>query len=134
MIRLAILVGSSRPGRKAPVVAQWVFDQTRTRNDAEFDIVDLADVDLPRLDETTPALFGSYQQPHTRRWAERIDAFDGFVFVTPEYNHSFPAVIKDALDYLFAEWNDKPCGFVSYGVAGGVRAVEHLRVVVAELK
>lgn len=77
---------------------------------------------------------GSYANEHTQRWAATVDRFDGFVFVTPEYNHSFPAVLKNAVDYLYAEWNDKAAAFVSYGVAGGTRAVEQLRLVLAEVK
>lgn len=96
--------------------------------------VDLADYDLPLLDEPAPAMFGVYSKPHTRRWAATIASFDGFVFITPEYNHSVPGALKNAIDYLYAEWNDKAAGFVSYGVHGGVRAVEHLRLTMAELK
>ena len=79
-------------------------------------------------------MLGQYQHEHTKAWAERIAAFDGFVIVTPEYNHSTSGVLKNALDYLFAEWNNKAVGFVSYGAVGGARAVEHLRLVVGELK
>lgn len=81
-----------------------------------------------------PAIVGEYAHAHTREWAARIAPFDGFVFITPEYNHSFPAVLKNALDYLYAEWNDKAAGFVSLGGNGGLRAVEQLRLVLAELK
>ena len=77
---------------------------------------------------------GQYTQPHTLAWAEKIASFDGFVFVTPEYNHSTSGALKNAIDFLFAEWNDKAAGFVSYGSAGGARAVEHLRLVMGELK
>jgi NAD(P)H-dependent FMN reductase len=139
MIRIAVIVGSTRPGRRGEAVARWVkklADQhvTAVSGDVTFELVDLADYRLPMLDEASPAMLGQYAGVHTVRWAETIRSFDGFVFVTPEYNHSAPAALKNALDYLFAEWNDKAAGFVSYGVHGGTRAVEHLRLTLGELK
>ncbi len=135
MTRIAIIVGSTRPGRKADGVAHWVHDLANRRDDATFEIVDLADHDLPHLDEPVPAAMGpNYSQPHARRWATTIASFDGYVFVTPEYNHSTSGVLKNAIDYLYAEWAHKPAGFVSYGLAGGVRAVEHLKLVLSEVK
>jgi NAD(P)H-dependent FMN reductase len=135
MIRLAIIVGSTRPGRAAEQVARWVHQHAAQRDDVAAEILDLADFDLPHLDEPTPAALGAdYAQPHTQRWSAAIASFDAFVFVTPEYNHSAPAVLKNALDFLFHEWNDKAAGFVSYGLQGGTRAVEHLRAVMSELK
>jgi NAD(P)H-dependent FMN reductase len=115
-------------------VAQWVLNIANTRADASFELIDLAEVNLPFLDEPMPAILGQYAHAHTREWASRIASYDGFVFITPEYNHSFPAVLKNALDYLYAEWNDKAAGFVSLGGGGGLRAVEQLRLVLAELK
>ncbi|RJL32120.1 NADPH-dependent FMN reductase [Bailinhaonella thermotolerans] len=135
MTRIAIIIGSTRPGRRGELVARWVRETAlRHRPDVTFDILDLADFDLPLLDETTPAIFGTYERSHTQRWSAAVASYDGFVFVTPEYNHSFPAVLKNAIDFLFHEWNDKAAGFVSYGVHQGVRAVEHLRLVLAEVK
>lgn len=81
-----------------------------------------------------PAAIGDYRNAHTRRWADLIASFDGFIFVTPEYNHAIPAALKNAIDYLFAEWHDKAAAFVSYGLNGGVRAVEQLRMTLAEVK
>jgi len=133
-IRIAIVVGSTRPGRKAREVADWVHQLAGSREDATFDVVDLAEVDLPMLDEPVPPSMGDYQQPHTRSWAATVDSYDGFVFVTPEYNHSTSAALKNALDYLYAEWNNKAAGFVGYGADGGTRAVEHLRLVMGELQ
>jgi NAD(P)H-dependent FMN reductase len=135
-IRIAVVVGSSRPGRHADQVAEWLMGITRRRDtpEVEYHLVDLADDPLPLFDEELPPMAGSYAHAHTQRWAESVEAFDGFVFVTPEYNHSFPAVLKNAIDYLYAEWNDKAAAFVSYGVAGGTRAVEQLRLVLAEVK
>ncbi|BCL18068.1 NADPH-dependent FMN reductase [Micromonospora sagamiensis] len=134
MTRIGIIIGSTRPGRNGEQVAKWVFDIAARRDDAEFELVDLADYPLPHLDEAIPASFGQYQKEHTRRWAAKIASFDGFVIVTPEYNHSTSGVLKNAIDYLFAEWNNKAVGFVSYGSAGGARAVEHLRLIAGELK
>ncbi|HEY0107994.1 MAG TPA: NAD(P)H-dependent oxidoreductase, partial [Fibrella sp.] len=103
------------------------------RQDAQFELVDIADFDLPLLDEPYPPSMGMYQNDHTKRWAETIASFDAFVFVTPEYNHGTSGALKNAIDYIFAEWNNKAAGFVSYGSVGGVRAVEHLRGIMAEL-
>jgi len=134
MIRVAIVSGSTRPGRNNEAVFKWVYEIAKRRSDAEFELVDIADHNLPMLDEAIPPSIGQYQNEHTKKWAETIAAFDGFVFVTPEYNHSTSAALKNALDYIYAEWNNKSAGFVSYGSAGGVRAVEHLRGVMAELQ
>lgn len=134
MTRIAVIVGSTRPGRRADMVARWVEEFAAARTDADVELVDLADFDLPLLDEPVPALFGDYRHGHTARWADTIASYDGFVFVTPEYNHSYPAAVKNAIDYLFAEWNNKAAGFVSYGSSGGTRAVEHLRLTLAEVK
>lgn len=134
MIRVAIIVGSTRPGRKAEAVARWVHEIARKRGDAEYEVVDIQHFNLPLLDEATPPSMGQYSQPHTKAWAVRIAAFDAFVFVTPEYNHGTSGALKNAIDYLYREWNNKAAGFVGYGSAGGVRAVEHLRLVMGELQ
>ncbi|MGH3313779.1 MAG: NADPH-dependent FMN reductase [Streptomyces sp.] len=133
-LKVAIIVGATRPGRKADTVAGWVGGIAAGREEATFEIVDLADYALPHFDELMPPLYGHYANPHTLKWAEKIGSFDAFVFVTPEYNASIPAVLKNAIDYLAAEWNDKPAGFVGYGIEGGVRAVGHLRVILEDLK
>ena len=134
MTKIAIILGSTRPGRNGEAVARWVLQQASTRTDADFELVDLRDHPLPHLDEAVPASMGMYSQPHTLAWAATIAAYDGFVFVTPEYNHGTTGVLKNAIDYLYAEWNNKAAGFVSYGSAGGVRAVEHLRLIMGELQ
>lgn len=139
MTRIAIIVGSTRPGRRGEAVGRWVEEvagrhSAVTAGDATFEVVDLTEVGLPLLDEPVPAMFGDYRNAHTKRWAATIGSFDGFVFVTAEYNHSVPAALKNAIDFLFAEWNDKAAGFVSYGVHSGTRAMEHLRLSMAELK
>ncbi|WP_326607098.1 NAD(P)H-dependent oxidoreductase [Streptomyces sp. NBC_01799] len=101
---------------------------------SEFEPVDLLDYRLPRLDEALPPSLGQYSQPHTQEWASRIASFDGFIMVTPEYNHSTSGVLKNAIAYLYAEWNNKAVAFVGYGGLGGARAVEHLRLIVGELQ
>lgn len=134
MLKIAIVVGSTRPGRKADAVAKWVYEFAKARQGAEYELVDIADYDLPLLDEAAPPSFGQYQKEHTKKWAAKINEFDGYVFVTPEYNHSTSGALKNAIDFLYHEWNNKAAGFVSYGSGGGARAVEHLRLVMGELK
>ncbi|HEY8608364.1 MAG TPA: NAD(P)H-dependent oxidoreductase [Noviherbaspirillum sp.] len=134
MIRIAVVVGSTRPGRNGKAVADWALAAANQRNDAEYELVDLVDFSLPVLDEPLPAAMGQYSKPHTKAWADKIASFDGFVFITPEYNHSTSGALKNAIDYLNKEWNNKAAGFVSYGSAGGVRAVEHLRQIMAEVQ
>ena len=134
MTKIAIILGSTRTGRAGERVAQWVLEQARKRGDADYDLIDLAEVDLPQIDEPFPPAMGRYTHPHTQHWATTVAAYDGYVLVTPEYNHSFPGVLKNALDRVHAEWNNKAVGLVSYGVDGGVRAVEALRPVLGALQ
>ncbi|WP_394618493.1 NADPH-dependent FMN reductase [Lentzea sp. JNUCC 0626] len=134
MTHIGIIIGSTRPGRNGEQVARWVLENAEQRADATFELVDLQDFPLPHLDEPMPPAMGQYQHDHTKEWAAKIASFDGFVMVTPEYNHSTSGVLKNAIDYLFAEWNNKAVGFVSYGSVGGARAVEHLRLIAGELK
>src|SRR5262245_18885314 len=133
-MRIGIILGSTRPGRNGEAVAKWVYEIARKRNDAEFELVDIKDFNLPLLDEPMPPSLGQYSKPHTKAWAAKIGSFDGFVFVTPEYNHGISGALKNAIDFLFGEWNNKAAGFVSYGGAGGARAVEQLRLVLAEVQ
>ena len=138
-MKIAIIVGSTRPGRKGSTVGRWVHEQARQRDDVpwkvDFDLLELDSFDLPLLDEpTVPAAADrDYETPQTRRWSEAIDSYDGFVFVTPEYNHSVPAAMKNAVDVLGPEWAHKAVGFVAYGADGGVRAVEHWRTIMANV-
>ena len=134
MARIGIILGSTRPNRNGEQVAQWVLEIASQREDAQFELVDLRDYPLPHLDEPLPPSIGQYANDHTKDWAQKIASFDGFVIVTPEYNHSTSGVLKNAIDYLYAEWNNKAVGFVSYGGVGGARAAEHLRLVAAELQ
>lgn len=134
MLKIAIIVGSTRPGRKADAVAAWVHGLASKRSDAQFEIVDIKDFNLPLLDEPVPPSMGKYSQDHTKAWSAKIASFDAFVFVTPEYNHATSGALKNAIDFLYKEWNNKAAGFVGYGSAGGVRAVENLRLIAGELQ
>jgi len=126
-LRLAIIVGSTREGRFGHVVARWFVTQARKRADMALDVIDLADVDLP-------AAYPRRRSPTVAAFVEQIDRADAFVVVTPEYNNGYPASLKQAIDLPHAEWGAKPVGFVSYGgMSGGLRAVEQLRQVFAEL-
>jgi NAD(P)H-dependent FMN reductase len=133
-LKIAVILGSTRPGRNGKAVADWVLAQAEHRTGASYELLDLLDYPLPHLDEAMPPSAGQYANDHTKAWAETIAAYDGFVFVTPEYNHSTSGVLKNAIDYLYAEWNNKAAGFVSYGSLGGARAIEHLRAISAELQ
>ena len=133
-LKIAVILGSTRPGRNGAAVADWVMNKAKERTAAEYTLVDLLDYPMPHLDEAVPPSLGQYAGDHTRAWAATISAFDGFVFVTPEYNHSVSGVLKNAIDYLYAEWNNKAAAFVSYGSLGGARAIEHLRGICSELQ
>ena len=128
---MGVIAGSTRPVRQATVVAEWVCADPIPSLDLV--LIDLADVGLPLLCEPAPAASGQYDQPATRSWSQLVAEFDAFVLVTPEYNHSTSAALKNALDHLYREWQDKPVAFVGYGLDGGTRAVEHLRAIAAEL-
>jgi NAD(P)H-dependent FMN reductase len=132
--RLHIIVGSTRPGRRGPVIADWFHALALRHAGFDTELVDLAKVGLPLLDEPRPPQRGQYEHDHTRRWSETVSAADAFVFVVPEYNHSYNAATKNALDYLAKEWQGKPVAFVGYGgVAAGARAVQALLPVVIAL-
>ncbi|MBC3796040.1 NADPH-dependent FMN reductase [Acetobacterium paludosum] len=133
MTKIGIILGSTRPGRNGEAVAKWVNGLAQKRTDATFELVDVADYNLPLLDEPNPAMMQQYTKEHTKVWSKKISEFDGFIFVTAEYNHSIPGALKNAIDYLNVEWQNKAVGFVAYGSAGGTRSVEALRLVAAEL-
>ena len=136
MVKIGVILGSTRPERFGAQPAKWLMDIAQKRtDDTEFELIDLAEVNLPLLDEPTPPSFSQYTKDHTKDWSKKVNELDGSVLVTPEYNHSFPAALKNALDFVFFEWNYKPVSFLSYGsAAGGARAVEQLRPIAAELK
>ncbi|MDB4905423.1 MAG: putative reductase [Gemmatimonadetes bacterium] len=134
MLKVGIILGSTRPGRNGEAVAKWVFELAQKHGGAEFELVDIADYALPLLDEPIPPSQGKYSREHTKKWAAKVKSLDAFVFVTPEYNHGTSGALKNAIDFLYAEWNDKAAGFVGYGSAGGTRAIEHLRGIMAEIQ
>ncbi len=134
MTHVGIVIGSTRPNRKGEGVANWVHELAAKRTDATFELIDIATYALPLLDEPIPPSQGKYSHEHTKRWSAKIASCDAFVFVTPEYNHGTSGALKNALDFLYLEWANKAAGFVSYGSAGGVRAVESLRLVMGELQ
>ncbi|MEL4504762.1 NAD(P)H-dependent oxidoreductase [Luteococcus sp. H138] len=132
-MKIGIIVGSTRQNRAGKNIGEWVVAQAEGRTDATFELVDLADFNLPFMTSPVPpaALGKQYPEPEIQEWSKKIDEYDGFVFVTPEYNHSVPAAFKNAVDVLGAEWMHKAVGFVSYGADAGVRAVEAWRVILA---
>lgn len=134
MPKIKVILSSSRPTRFADQPGQWIMELADQFKDADFELVDLAELNLPFLDEPVPALHRSYQNEHTKQWSQIVDEADGFVFVTAEYNHGYTALLKNAIDYLYHEWSHKPVAFLSYGAAaGGARAVDQLRAVVGHL-
>jgi len=134
-IRIGIIIGSTRPGRKGAKVAEWVHATAAAHAPGvEFELVDLADYPLPHFDEPISPARQASQHAQALAWAATINGFDGFIFVTPEYNHSISGVLKNAIDYLYAEWTDKAAGIVSYGSVGGTRAAEHLRLILGEMQ
>jgi NAD(P)H-dependent FMN reductase len=135
MLRIGIIIGSTRPNRVGEGVAKWVYNEAILRRDAEFELIDIKDFNLPMLDEPVPAGMSSeYTKEHTKRWSHKISSFDGFIFVTPEYNHGPSGALKNAIDFLYSEWNNKAAGFVGYGGVGGTRVVESLRLIMSELQ
>jgi NAD(P)H-dependent FMN reductase len=132
---LLVIVGSTRPGRLGLPVAHWFVERAKQDGRFEVDLADLALIALPLLDESAHPRLQQYRHQHTKDWSARVAAADGVVLVTAEYNHGYPAPLKNALDYLHAEWMHKPVGFVSYGgVSAGTRAVQQLVQVVRALR
>ena len=119
MLKIAIILGSTHPGRNGEAVARWVYNTAKKQrsNDAEFEYVDVNDFNLPLLNEPVPPSQGQYTKDHTKAWSAKINSFDAFIFVTAEYNHGIPGALKNAIDFLYREWNNKAAGFVSYGSA-----------------
>jgi NAD(P)H-dependent FMN reductase len=135
MPRLSIIIGSTRPGRAGLPIADWFADRARGHGGFEIDVVDLAELNLPILDEPNHPRLRQYTHQHTKDWSARVAGSDAFVIVTPEYNHGYSAALKNAIDYLHHEWHYKPVGFVSYGgVAAGTRAMQQLKQVVTALR
>lgn len=134
MVKIQIIVGSTRPGRIGIQVGKWVTEELKKRKDIEVELVDIEDFNLPLLDEPMPAMMKQYTKDHTKIWSEKISEADGYIFVTPEYNHSISGALKNAIDFLSSEWNNKAAGIVSYGYAGGIRAAENLRLIMGDLQ
>jgi NAD(P)H-dependent FMN reductase len=134
-LRIGIIIGSTRPGRVGDQVAAWVQEHASRLGEAEYEVIDLAEVNLPLLDEAVPASAGRYVGEHTHAWAATVDSFDGFIFVTPEYNHAPSAALINALSFVYREWNDKAAALVSYGAtANRARAADKLRPILGELQ
>ena len=134
-LHLGIILGSTRPGRRGDQLAAWVLAAARAHGGATYELIDLADHQLGNLDEPGNPSLQQYQHAHTRQWSQLIERFDGYVFIAPEYNHSIPGALKNALDYVYKEWNDKAAGIVCYGGwALGSRAAEALRLILPELQ
>lgn len=131
---LLVVVASTRPGRVGLPVARWFADYARQHGGFDVEVADLAEIDLPLMDEPNHPRLRAYVHDHTRRWSAVVDRADAVVFVMPEYNHSFTAPLKNAIDFLFQEWKHKPVGTVSYGgVSAGTRAAEALKPVLVTL-
>jgi NAD(P)H-dependent FMN reductase len=134
-MKLLVVIASTRPGRIGKTIGDWFVEQAHQHGGTEVDVADLAELNLPMFDEPAHPSTGNYVHEHTRRWSAQVAAADAVVFVMPEYNHSYNAAVKNAIDYLNREWAYKPVAFVSYGgVSGGLRAVQALKPVVAALR
>lgn len=132
-LKIGVIVGSTRPNRVGRKVADWFMQQVEQTPGVEFSLIDLADVALPFLDEPKLPAQGDYQKEHTKKWSQLIEPLDGFVFVLAEYNHGYTASLKNAIDFLHAEWAKKPAAFVGYGSLGAAAAIEHLTATLAQL-
>jgi len=132
--RIAIILSTTRATRFADIPARWLLDQTATRGDMAVELLDLRDYPMPFFDEPASNAWVPSQNEVARAWQRKVAGFDGYIFVTAEYNRSIPAVLKNALDYAYPEWNRKPAAFLGYGSVGGARAVEQLRLICVELQ
>lgn len=131
---MAVIIGSTRPSRICPGIARWVLKAAQADSPLQYELIDLAEVDLPFLDEPLMAALGEYEHEHTRAWSRIVRSYDGFLFVFPQYNWGYPAPLKNALDFLYHEWGGKPASYVTYGTRGGSRGAEQIRGVLAGLK
>jgi NAD(P)H-dependent FMN reductase len=134
MYNLKIIIASTRPGRKGPFLGSWIYNVAKRVMDFNVELLDLAEINLPFLDEENHPKLRKYVHQHTKDWSEKIADADAFIFVTPEYNAGFPAALKNAIDFLYSEWNYKPVAFVSYGgISAGARSVQMMKQVVTTL-
>jgi NAD(P)H-dependent FMN reductase len=135
MYNLKIIIASTRPGRKGPALANWIFETAKKHPEFSVELLDLAVINLPFLDEPNHPRLQQYTQEHTKKWSATIASSDAFIFVTPEYNYGYPATLKNAIDFVYKEWNYKPVGFVTYGgIAGGTRSMQAIKQVVNAVK
>jgi len=132
--KIAIVIAATRDHRFGPVAAKWIFDLARQRDDMEVELVDLKSVDLPFFNEGASNAWMPSQDPKAIAWQKIVGGFDGYIVVTPEYNHSIPAALKNAFDQAYKEWVRKPIAFVGYGGLGAARAIEHARAIAIELQ
>jgi NAD(P)H-dependent FMN reductase len=134
MYNLKIITASTRPGRKGPALANWIFETAKKHAEFSVELLDLAEINLPFLDEPEHPRFQKYTKEHTKKWSATIASADAFIFVTPEYNFGYPATLKNAIDFLYKEWGYKPVAFVSYGgIAGGTRSMQAIKQVISAL-
>jgi len=131
--RVAMIIGSTRPARICPVIARWCRQAIQEDSPLRYELIDLAEIALPFLDEPLKAALERYEHEHTLAWSRLVSSYDGFFFVFPQYNWGYPAPLKNALDYLYAEWRDKPATFATYGTRGGNKAAEQFHQVLQGL-
>jgi NAD(P)H-dependent FMN reductase len=134
MLKIQIIIGSTREGRRSESVAKWLYSVARKRSDAQFELVDLRDYPLPFYNEPGSPQGLKDEIPTAKKWRDKVLEADGYIIVSPEYNHGYTAVLKNALDYVYKAWNKKAVTFISYGAVGGARAIEQLRLVAVELQ
>jgi NAD(P)H-dependent FMN reductase len=132
--KIGIIISTTRSGRFADIPTSWLFNIAKERDDADFEIVDLRDYPMPFFEEKMALAYAPTQNEVALRWGKKVASLDGYIFVTAEYNHSIPAVLKNALDYLYSEIHRKPATFLGYGGTGAARAIEHLRNILAEVQ
>lgn len=133
-MHIQIIIGSIREGRMAKPIADWAYDLLSERNDMSVELIDLKDWDLPMFDLARGPMAGNYDNDLQQRWSNKIAQGDGYLFISPEYNHGYSSVLKNAIDYLYHEWSRKPASFISYGGLGGAHSTEQLRLVLIELR
>jgi NAD(P)H-dependent FMN reductase len=131
--RVAVIIGSTRPTRVCPGIARWVAGAVQEDSPLRYELVDLAEVNLPFLDEPRKAASGQYEHEHTKAWSRLVSSYAGFMLVFPQYNWGYPGVLKNALDFLYHEWADKPAGCVTYGARGGSKSAAQMRGVLQGL-
>ena len=131
--KIGVVVGSTRPRRICSAIARWVLETAREESSLDYALIDLAEVDLPFLDEPLMAALGQYEHEHTKRWSRLVRSYDGFIFVMPQYNWGYTAVLENALDFLYAEWHEKAAAMVTYGSHGGGKGADQLGAVLQAL-